>query len=327
MRAGTALALKDLARAAGMSAAKAHPYLVSFGKLGLVEQDPASGRYRLGPLALQLGLIGLQQADPVRLALAELPSLAQALGCMVSAAVWGELGPIILHIEHGPTPVHVAMRHGTPASLRHTGTGKIFAAFAPPEAVAAALAREAEAAALQDPAFIAELETIRRERFSRVRDELLPGISAMAVPVFDGFGRRALARRCGDDAAGLARRRPGVLARRLAGVVGPAGAGRPGPAGGAGVRALRVAQRRQPKMGLHASPTCVLRFDGAKGWLVGAPHQGLAAMFVMMNAARLHVALQGLLDAAWDGEVGAAFDRWVWPEQAWRCEMVERALG
>ena len=54
-------------------------------------------------------------------------------------------------------------------------------------------------------------------------------------------------------------------------------------------------------MGLHGSPTCVMRFDEATGWLVGEPGRGLNAMFVMMNAARLHVALQGigLLDAAW----------------------------
>ena len=58
----------DLAREAGMVPAKAHPYLVSFGKLGLVEQEPTTGRYGLGPLALQLGLISLQQYDPVRLA-------------------------------------------------------------------------------------------------------------------------------------------------------------------------------------------------------------------------------------------------------------------
>ncbi len=193
VRAGRALPLGALARAAGMTAAKAHPYLVSFGKIGLIAQDPVSGTYGLGPLALQLGLIGLQQVDPVRLAVAELPGLARTVGCTVSAAVWGPVGPIIVHVEHGPTPVHVAMRHGTPASLRHTGTGKIFAAFAPSEAVAEALAREGEAAALHDPAFAAELATIRHEGLSRVRDELLPGISAMAVPVFDGLGQVVLA--------------------------------------------------------------------------------------------------------------------------------------
>lgn len=48
------------------------------------------------------------------------------------------------------------------------------------------------------------------------------------------------------------------------------------------------------KMGLHASPTCVMNYDGAKGWLVGEPHKGLRAMFTMMNAARLYVGVQGL---------------------------------
>ncbi|MCZ4311913.1 acyl-CoA dehydrogenase family protein [Comamonadaceae bacterium G21597-S1] len=68
-----------------------------------------------------------------------------------------------------------------------------------------------------------------------------------------------------------------------------------------GTRSAVVCERIEEKMGLHGSPTCVLRFDAAAASLVGAPGKGLNAMFVMMNAARLHVALQGigLLDAAW----------------------------
>ncbi len=60
-------------------------------------------------------------------------------------------------------------------------------------------------------------------------------------------------------------------------------------------------ERIEEKMGLHGSPTCVMRFDAATGWLIGESGRGLAAMFVMMNSARLHVALQGigLLEAAW----------------------------
>ncbi len=56
----------------------------------------------------------------------------------------------------------------------------------------------------------------------------------------------------------------------------------------------------EKKMGIKGSATCAMRFDDATGWLVGEPHRGLAAMFVMMNSARLHVALQGLghLEAA-----------------------------
>ena len=68
-----------------------------------------------------------------------------------------------------------------------------------------------------------------------------------------------------------------------------------------GARNTVHCDRIEEKMGLHGSPTCAMRFDGATGWLIGEPGRGLNAMFVMMNAARLHVALQGLglLDAAW----------------------------
>ena len=68
-----------------------------------------------------------------------------------------------------------------------------------------------------------------------------------------------------------------------------------------GGRNAVVCDRIEEKMGLHGSSTCSMRFDDATGWLVGEPNRGLAAMFVMMNSARLHCAMQGigLLDAAW----------------------------
>ncbi len=68
-----------------------------------------------------------------------------------------------------------------------------------------------------------------------------------------------------------------------------------------GSRSKVHCDRIEEKMGLHGSPTCVMRFDEAASQIVGEPGKGLNAMFVMMNAARLHVALQGigLLDAAW----------------------------
>ncbi len=68
-----------------------------------------------------------------------------------------------------------------------------------------------------------------------------------------------------------------------------------------GSRSRVHCDRIEEKMGLHGSPTCVMRFDEAVSQIVGEPGKGLNAMFIMMNAARLHVALQGigLLDAAW----------------------------
>ena len=65
------------------------------------------------------------------------------------------------------------------------------------------------------------------------------------------------------------------------------------------------------KMGIHGNATCVLNFDGAKGWLIGEANKGLAAMFVMMNSARLGVGMQslGLAEAAHQQAVAYAKDR------------------
>ena len=68
----------------------------------------------------------------------------------------------------------------------------------------------------------------------------------------------------------------------------------PDAAGNPGQRnSLRVVSLEH-KLGLHASPTCVMSFEGATGWIVGAPGKGMAAMFTMMNNARLGVGMQGV---------------------------------
>lgn len=65
------------------------------------------------------------------------------------------------------------------------------------------------------------------------------------------------------------------------------------------------------KMGIHASPTCVINFEGSKGWLVGEPHKGMRSMFTMMNAARLNVGIEGLAlaEAAYQHALAFAKDR------------------
>jgi len=67
----------------------------------------------------------------------------------------------------------------------------------------------------------------------------------------------------------------------------------------------------EEKMGIHGNSTCLLNYDGATGYLVGEPEKGLAAMFIMMNAARLGVGLQGLAqgEVAYQNAVAYAKDR------------------
>jgi len=67
----------------------------------------------------------------------------------------------------------------------------------------------------------------------------------------------------------------------------------------------------EKKMGIHGNATCVMNYDGAKGWIVGEPEKGLQAMFIMMNAARLGVGLQGLAqgEAAYQNAAAYAKER------------------
>jgi alkylation response protein AidB-like acyl-CoA dehydrogenase len=83
----------------------------------------------------------------------------------------------------------------------------------------------------------------------------------------------------------------------------------PDAAGRPGVRNAVSCGAIEHKMGIHANATCVMNYDGATGWLVGEPHRGLPAMFVMMNAARLGVGIQGLGQAEVAYQNGAAYAR------------------
>ncbi|HYP32999.1 MAG TPA: IclR family transcriptional regulator [Burkholderiaceae bacterium] len=206
---GRPMALKDLAREADMPAAKIHAYLVSFTRIGLMKQDSESGRYFLGPLALQLGLISLKQANPVQAAAAELPGLTQRIGHTAAISVWGSRGATIVRLEESPAPIHVNMRQGTVFSLTNTATGRLFAAYQSDEAVKRMLDAERAlqkthpepvipnvpppAAVPTWSTFLPQLREVRQHGLSRSEGETLPGVNAMAVPVFDHGGEVAAA--------------------------------------------------------------------------------------------------------------------------------------
>lgn len=192
---GRPMALKDLARESDMAPAKAHPYMVSFGRLGLIEQDTDSGHYRLGPLALQLGLIALQQADPVQLATPVIAGLAQRIGHTVAIAVWGDRGATIVRIAESPSAVHVAMRHGTVFSLAHTASGRLFGAYLDAPVVRQLLdeERRRDKSLVGWKEFEAQLTDVRAHGVSRSEGEIVPGVNAMSAPVFDHTGAIVLA--------------------------------------------------------------------------------------------------------------------------------------
>lgn len=194
------LALKDVARAAGMTAGKAHPYMASFLKVGFVTQTEA-GHYELGPLALQLGLARLRRLDPVREASLLIEALAADTGHSVALAVWGNLGPTIVRLEEPVEPLHINLRTGTVMSLASTATGRLFAAYLPPKVVERLMDRELERAGFGSPktaepasreAMEASLAEVRKHGISRTLGQPIPGIDALCAPVFDSDGHIVL---------------------------------------------------------------------------------------------------------------------------------------
>ena len=199
-RAPAAMMLRDLAQEAGMSAAKAHRYLVSYQRLGLVVQD-VSTRYDLGPAALKLGLASLERLDAVQLARSRMDALMAEIGHTVAIAVWGNHGPVIVHWQEPARAVTVNLRLGDVMPLLGSATGRCFAAFMPPAQIKLLL--NAEMAQLDKihrpgmPGNAAQaqaiLEETRQQGIARVMDTLLPGINGLAAPVWDASGRICLA--------------------------------------------------------------------------------------------------------------------------------------
>ncbi len=198
-RSDGAMMLKELAEAADMPAAKAHAYLVSFCKLGLIERDTVTGRYDLGPLALELGLVSLNRLDAVKIATMEMAGLSARTGHSTAIAVWGNYGPTIVRFEQSVRPIHVNMRTGTVMQLHQTATGKVFAAFATPALIEGAIAATTPTAAQRLEAKRAlaeisdELAAIRQRGLARAQGSPVPGVSAFSAPVFDYAGEIVLA--------------------------------------------------------------------------------------------------------------------------------------
>lgn len=194
LSAGTGpMMLRDLAAAAGMSAAKAHRYLVSFQRLGLVTQDGGDTRYDLGPAALQLGLATLARQDAIKLARERVPALLGAVGHTVALAVWGNHGPTMVHWAEAPNVITATLRLGDVMPLLTSATGQCFAAYMPREAIAARLAAELlQEQHLQRPKVPRHLDEVdallaevRHRGLARVCNTLVPGIVGYCAPVFD----------------------------------------------------------------------------------------------------------------------------------------------
>lgn len=195
---GEPMALKDLAQAAGFAPAQAHAYLVSYRKTGLVEQDAATGRYRLGRFALDLGIASMRTTDPMRLASETAVALSERTALHVALVVWGTFGPTVVEVQESGSQLNMNTRPGTVYSLTGTSSGRIFTAFLPEATIKAALSREkrerADSGRVGTYRFMSrkEIDQIRNAGWATAENPPVPGITAYAAPVFDHAGQMVM---------------------------------------------------------------------------------------------------------------------------------------
>ncbi|WP_395026062.1 IclR family transcriptional regulator [Comamonas odontotermitis] len=195
---GRPMPLRELAKAADMAPGKAHPYLVSFAKLGLVTQEASTGYYWLGPTAMQLGLVTLRMLNPVREATPFAEALARETGHSVALSVWGNQGPTIVFLFDAIYPLHTNIRTGTVMSLAGTATGRLFAAYLPAKLIEESLLEDERrlgpdiAASIDRDELQTVVSEIRKHGTSRTINNPTPGVSSFAAPVFDYSGNIVL---------------------------------------------------------------------------------------------------------------------------------------
>ena len=185
--------LKDFSAAAGLSPAKAHRYLVSLIREGLIEQSAIDGRYDFGGAAREIGRAAINRLDIMRIGAPLLVDLRNVLQQTVFLGVWGNEGPTVLYWLDVPRPVSVIIRPGSILPLLTSALGLVCAAYLPPDLTKRRIAKEIaehkrsglDFAVKSQAQAARKLADVRARGFSLVRGDLIRGIDAMAVPVLD----------------------------------------------------------------------------------------------------------------------------------------------
>lgn len=174
-----------------MAPAKVHRYLASLVRAGFVERSFNSNRYALGGKALRIGLVALSRVEIIEVAHMELDQLRNSIEGSLLLAVWGTHGPTIVRWLESARPVTVNVRVGSSMPLLRSATGQVFAALLPrsmtQELVRTELAeiRRLQGKALSMADVEDRLEKVRQRGLGHTAGDVLPGVLALAAPIYD----------------------------------------------------------------------------------------------------------------------------------------------
>jgi DNA-binding IclR family transcriptional regulator len=192
--------LADIARATRMPTAKVHRYVVSLVRAGLLERDPSTGHYDLGPLSLRAGIVALSRSDALKRAERVLHTIVEQTGETAAAAVWGSHGPTLVRLVEARHELASSVPLGHVCALTFSAAGLVFCAFGEADRISPRLVRElAQNRAVGRPGaptsksdLERRLEAVRSKRLATVK-EGDHGLSAVSAPVFDAHGQLRLA--------------------------------------------------------------------------------------------------------------------------------------
>ncbi len=197
----SALSLSALASAAQMAPAKAHKYLASYLRSGLISQDRAGGHYDLGPFALELGFAAMRRLDVVELSRPTLENLRDQLSTSAALAVWANQGPTIIRSAEPLNLMTSHIRIGTVMPILTSSFGRCFAAYLDrritQDMMRAELAQPDGLAARSGIQTIEQVESmlaeIRTHGVSSATTLVDPGRVALSAPVFNHDGQMVAA--------------------------------------------------------------------------------------------------------------------------------------
>jgi len=196
------LGVSDLARSLGLSRSTSHRYVATLARLGYLQQNGATRKYRLGPRVLDLGFAAINSMELRQISAPHLQRLADETGHTVNMAILD--GTDIVYIERcrtsqpGQREIDLDLHVGSRLPAYCTSMGKVLLAYLPPERRAEVL----DVIELVDrgpntittkPALAAELERVRTSGVGVNNEELAYGLRSIAVPVWGQSGEAVAA--------------------------------------------------------------------------------------------------------------------------------------
>lgn len=186
-RAPGPLGLTQIAAASAMAPSKAHRYLVSLARIGLIKRSSSSGLYDFGPSMRRLGIESLRRMDEVGIAADYLPGLRDRTTHAVNLAVWGDHGPVIVRWDYGSYALPITVRIGATMPLTLSSVGRVYLAHLPETLTGPVLQSQSVAGDLPEWTR-SEIDDIRtdvlKRGFALTSGGVIPGVTSLAAPVF-----------------------------------------------------------------------------------------------------------------------------------------------